>query len=108
MILDTNLALGPGDRPRRLVCVRRAGISSELGARIIPAAIDDLRALHDASVEAGAEVAVRTAYPSYAQQATVFSHWVAVVRRAARAHRQRATGPLRASAGIGPRLRRSR
>ena len=56
----------------------RAGISSELGARIIPAAIDDLRALHDASVEAGAEVSIRTAYRSYAQQASVFSHWVAV------------------------------
>lgn len=78
MVLDTIYTLGPDDRPRRLVSVRKAGIASELGARIIPAAIDDLRALHDASVEAGAEVAIRTAYRSWAQQATVFSHWVAV------------------------------
>lgn len=78
MVLDTRFTLGPGDRPRKLVSVRRAGISSELGARIIPEAIDDLRALHDASVEAGAEVAIRTAYRSYAQQSSVFSHWVAV------------------------------
>ena len=77
MVLDTIVALGPRDRPRRLVSVRKAGISSELGARIIPAAIDDLRALHDASVDAGAEIAVRTAYRSYAQQASVFSSWVA-------------------------------
>lgn len=78
MVLDTIHRLGPDDRPRRLVSVRKAGIASELGARIIPAVVDDLRALHDASVEAGAEVAIRTAYRSYAQQATVFSHWVAV------------------------------
>ncbi len=78
MVLDTRFTLGPGDRPRKLVSVRRAGISSELGARIIPEAIDDLRALHDASVKAGAEVAIRTAYRSYAQQSGVFSHWVAV------------------------------
>jgi len=77
MVLDTVVALGPRDRPRRLVSVRKAGISSELGGRIIPAAIDDLRALHDASVEADAEIAIRTAYRSYAQQASVFSAWVA-------------------------------
>lgn len=78
IVLDTRFTLGPDARPRRLVPVTRAGISSELGARVIPAMIDDLRALHQASVEAGAEVAVRTAYRSYAQQSSVYQHWVAV------------------------------
>lgn len=78
IVLDTRFALGPDARPRRLVSVRRAGISTVLGARVIPELIDDLRALHEASVEAGAEVAVRTGYRSYAQQESVFGHWVAV------------------------------
>jgi D-alanyl-D-alanine carboxypeptidase len=77
MVLDTRFTLGPDDRPRKLVPVGKAGIGTVLGARIIPEAIDDLRALHEASVAAGAEVVIRTAYRSYAQQATVFGSWVA-------------------------------
>lgn len=78
MVLDTRFTLGPDDRPRKLVPVGRAGIGTVLGARIIPEAIDDLRTLHEASVAAGAEVVIRTAYRSYGQQASVFNHWVAV------------------------------
>ena len=78
IVLDTVFALGSRDRPRRLVSVTRAGISSELGARIIPAAIDDLRALHDASVEAGAEVASGPHTARTPSRRHVFSHWVAV------------------------------
>jgi D-alanyl-D-alanine carboxypeptidase len=77
MVLDTRFKVGPDDRPRKLVSVRKAGIGTVLGARIIPEAIDDLRSLHEASVAAGAEVVIRTAYRSYAQQASVFRSWVA-------------------------------
>ncbi|MFN8619311.1 MAG: D-alanyl-D-alanine carboxypeptidase family protein [Chloroflexota bacterium] len=82
MVLDTIHRLPQDAAPKRLVSVRKAGLSSELGARVLPDLIDDLRALHDASVKAGAEIAVRTAYRSYAQQAQVFGHWVATSSKA--------------------------
>lgn len=71
--MDTIYRLPASYVPPRLVSTARAGMQS--GYEVIPEMIDDLRALHAASIEADAEVAVRWAYRSYAEQAGVFAMW---------------------------------
>jgi D-alanyl-D-alanine carboxypeptidase len=88
VLLDTAYTLSSDFAPRSLVNTAKAGIDG--GDVVIPAVIDDLRALHDASVKAGAEVAVRGAYRSYADQELVFADWVKKVgKKAARQYSAR-------------------
>ena len=70
MVLDTIYRLPADFVPKRLVSTKKAGM--EAGYGVIPAMVDDLRALHEASIAAGAEVAVRWAYRSFAEQQHVF------------------------------------
>jgi zinc D-Ala-D-Ala carboxypeptidase len=75
-VLDTIYGLSSDWAPRKLVSTSKAGMQS--GYEIIPAVVDDLRAMHEASAEAGAttEIAIRWAYRSYAEQKAVFAMWV--------------------------------
>ena len=73
MVLDTTYRLPSDHVPPRLVSTARAGLQS--GYEVIPAVIGDLRALHEASIEAKAEIAVRWAYRSYGEQAGAFAFW---------------------------------
>jgi D-alanyl-D-alanine carboxypeptidase len=73
MVLDTVFRLPADYAPPNLVSTRRAGL--QRGYEVIPAVVDDLRALHEASIEAGAEIAVRWAYRSYGEQAGAFAYW---------------------------------
>jgi zinc D-Ala-D-Ala carboxypeptidase len=74
MVLDTLYRLPADFAPPRLVSTRRAGLQS--GYEVIPEVIPDLRALHQASIDDGAEIAVRWAYRSYGEQAGAFAYWV--------------------------------
>lgn len=80
MVLDTVYRLPADYAPRRLVSTRRAGLQS--GFEVIPEVIDDLRAMHQASIRAKAEIAVRWAYRSYGEQAGAFAYWVRDAGRA--------------------------
>jgi D-alanyl-D-alanine carboxypeptidase len=73
-VLDTIYRLPADFAPKKLVSTSKAGLQS--GYEIIPGVVDDLRALHEASSEAGAEIAIRWAYRSYAEQQGAFGHWV--------------------------------
>lgn len=79
VVLDTIYQLPSDYAPATLVSTSRAGIDG--GFQVSKVVINDLRALHDASVAAGAEVAVRSAYRSYAEQQGTFAHWVDVAGR---------------------------
>jgi len=74
-LLDTNLRVGSGYKPRDLVSVSRAGIGGSGEVRTV--VIDDLRAMAAAARRAGKGIAVRSAYRSYSQQISVFNGWVA-------------------------------
>jgi zinc D-Ala-D-Ala carboxypeptidase len=74
MVLDTIYRLPADFAPRKLVSTSKAGLQS--GYEVIPAVIDDLRAMHEASAAAGAEIAIRWAYRSYAEQQGAFGYWV--------------------------------
>jgi D-alanyl-D-alanine carboxypeptidase len=77
MVLDTIYALPAEFAPRRLVSTARAGL--QRGYEIIPAVVDDLRAMHQASIEADAEIAIRWAYRSYGEQVAAHDLWVSQV-----------------------------
>lgn len=73
-LLDTNLKVGRRYSPSDLVPVGRAGIrGSGVVRKVI---IRDLRRLARAAREAGAPIAVQSAYRSYATQEAVFTSWV--------------------------------
>jgi D-alanyl-D-alanine carboxypeptidase len=74
MVLDTIYRLPANFAPRKIVSTSKAGLQK--GYEIIPAVVDDLRAMHEASVTAGAEIAIRWAYRSYAEQQGAFAYWV--------------------------------
>jgi zinc D-Ala-D-Ala carboxypeptidase len=74
-LVDTNLMVGSGYRPRDLVSVASAGIGG--GGDVRAVVIDDLRAMAAAARKAGKGIAVRSAYRSYSQQQAVFNGWVA-------------------------------
>jgi D-alanyl-D-alanine carboxypeptidase len=73
-LLDTNLKVTRTYRPRDLVSVSRANIPGSGQVREL--VIDDLRAMARAARLAGAAVAVRSAYRSYAYQVATFAAWV--------------------------------
>ena len=74
MVLDTVYRLPSTYVPPHLVDTSAAGMQS--GYEVISAVVDDLRAMHEASIAAGAEIAVRWAYRSYGEQAGAFDYWV--------------------------------
>lgn len=74
MVLDTIYRLPADFAPRQLVSTSRAGLQT--GFEVIPAVVDDLKAMHEASIAANAEIAVRWAYRSYAEQQGAFGYWV--------------------------------
>jgi D-alanyl-D-alanine carboxypeptidase len=73
MVLDTIYRLPADFVPKKLVSTSRAGLQK--GYEIIPDVVDDLRAMHEASIEDDAEIAIRWAYRSYAEQQHVFAYW---------------------------------
>lgn len=73
-LLDTVYMVGRAYRPSSLVDTRRAGLNG--GYRVRAALIDDLAALARAARRAGAAVAIRSAYRSYATQEAVFQQQV--------------------------------
>jgi zinc D-Ala-D-Ala carboxypeptidase len=77
MLLDTTHRLPADAAPRDLVRVREAGFDSDHLVRAV--LIDDLRALRRAAAEAGMELAVQSAYRSFAYQQQVFANWVAAL-----------------------------
>src|SRR5262249_10020073 len=74
MVLDTIYRLPADFAPKKLVSTSKAGLQT--GYEIIPAVVDDLRAMHEASAQDGAEIAIRWAYRSYAEQQGAFAYWV--------------------------------
>ncbi|MEA2623638.1 MAG: zinc D-Ala-D-Ala carboxypeptidase [Chloroflexota bacterium] len=79
MVLDTIYRLPADFAPRKLVDTSTAGLQP--GYEVIPDVVDDLRALHEASMDDRAEIAVRWAYRSYAEQQGAFGHWVRTIGR---------------------------
>jgi D-alanyl-D-alanine carboxypeptidase len=73
-LVDTERRVGSGYVPPGLVSVSQAGIGGS--GRVRSALIDDLAAMANAAGDAGAGIAVRSAYRSYAQQKAVFRSWV--------------------------------
>jgi D-alanyl-D-alanine carboxypeptidase len=73
-LLDTNLRVTSAYGPRDLVPVSRAGIPGS--GRVRDLVIEDLRAMARAARQAGAGIAVRSAYRSYAEQVATFASWV--------------------------------
>jgi D-alanyl-D-alanine carboxypeptidase len=73
-IVDTRFRLRSTYAPP-LVSVTRAGFSG--GGSVRPEVIPDLAAMRAAAAAAGAPIAVRSAYRSYATQVTTFRQWVA-------------------------------
>ncbi len=80
-VLDTIFKLPSTYAPRDLVPVSRAGIAGSGSVRSV--VIADLKALTSAASAAGAPIQVRSAYRSYATQATTFKYWVSVAGKAA-------------------------
>lgn len=77
IVLDTIYRLPAEFAPTRLVSTARAGL--QRGYEIIPAVVSDLRAMHEASIEADAEIAIRWAYRSYGEQVAAHNLWVSQV-----------------------------
>ena len=73
-LLDTNLKVTRAYKPDDLVSVSRADIPGSGQVREL--IIDDLRAMARAARQAGAGIAVRSAYRSYAYQVATFAYWV--------------------------------
>ena len=73
-LLDTTYRLPKTYRPVGLTAVSRAGLSG--GGSIRKVAFADLKALARASRQAGARLAVESAYRSYATQVWTFASWV--------------------------------
>ena len=73
MVLDTIHRLPADFVPKRLVSTKKAGMQA--GYEVIPAVVDDLRAMHEASIADGAQIAVRWGYRSYAESKAVFAMW---------------------------------
>ena len=74
MVLDTIYRLPSDFVPKHLVDTSEAGMNG--GLEVIRAVVDDLRAMHEASIKDNAEIAVRWAYRSYGEQAGAFGYWV--------------------------------
>jgi D-alanyl-D-alanine carboxypeptidase len=74
MVLDTIYRLPADFAPKHLVSTSKAGMNG--GLEVIRDVIDDLREMHEDSVRDDAEIAVRWAYRSYAEQAGAFAFWV--------------------------------
>jgi zinc D-Ala-D-Ala carboxypeptidase len=74
MVLDTIYRLPADFAPKKVVSTSKAGLQS--GFEVIPAVVDDLKAMHLASIDDGAEIAVRWAYRSYGEQQGAFAYWV--------------------------------
>jgi zinc D-Ala-D-Ala carboxypeptidase len=74
MLLDTSHRLPADAAPRDLVSVREAGFDSDQRVRAV--LVDDLRALRAAAAEAGLDLAVQSAYRSFAYQERVHAGWV--------------------------------
>jgi D-alanyl-D-alanine carboxypeptidase len=90
MVLDTIYRLPADFAPRKLVSTSKAGMQA--GYEVIPAVVDDLRAMHEASAAARAEIAVRWAYRSYGEQQGAFAYWVRQSGRQAALHRSARPG----------------
>ena len=69
-LLDTTFMLDSGDVPPDLVDVGKAGVPGHGQIRAI--AVDDLRSMHRAAVDAGAEFGIESAYRSYDRQVRTF------------------------------------
>jgi hypothetical protein len=63
--------------PPDLVSTAKAGLVG--GGLVRALAIDDLRAMSDAARDAGAPIAVQSAYRSYGQQQVTFQYWIDVL-----------------------------
>jgi zinc D-Ala-D-Ala carboxypeptidase len=72
--LDTSYRVPATPDPPDLVSVREAGFAGDHRVRAL--LIDDLRALREAALAAGAALEIQSAYRSYAYQAAVFQGWV--------------------------------
>lgn len=81
MVLDTTYRLPSDYAPAHLVSTAGAGLNG--GYQVSAVMLDDLRALHDAAADAGAAIAIQSAYRSYAYQVATFNHWVEVSGEAA-------------------------
>jgi LAS superfamily LD-carboxypeptidase LdcB len=79
-LVDTILEVPKAYVPPDLVSVSAAGI--EGAGKVRAVMIDDLRAMADAARQAGAGIAVKSAYRSYAQQQATFRYWVDQLGRA--------------------------
>ncbi|MEX2501017.1 MAG: M15 family metallopeptidase [Trueperaceae bacterium] len=73
-VLDTVVALPEGWRPNDLVPAREAGFDDDRPVRAV--IVPDLRALRTAAAEDGVALDLRSAFRSYAYQATTFASWV--------------------------------
>ena len=88
IVLDTAVAIQRTDAPPDLVDTARAGLNG--GYRIRAIVVHDLRRLGRAARRAGTELAILSAYRSYAEQADTFAYWMATTgRRAALARSAR-------------------
>jgi len=73
-VLDTVFALPAAWAPEDLVPAREAGFDDDRTVRAV--IVPDLRALREAAEVAGVPLALRSAFRSYAYQATTFAYWV--------------------------------
>ena len=79
-VLDLRFALPAGYAPDDLVDVSRAGLNGSVQVRSV--ALPDLREMVRAGRAAGVQLAVQSAYRSYALQVATFAGWVARAGRA--------------------------
>lgn len=99
-ILDRSYALPPDYAPADLVSVAQAGFAGGAAGQLVTAAVlGDLAAMREASVVAGLQVQVQSAYRSYAEQAVTFGFWAgqlgnegALVRAASPGHSEHQLG----------------
>ncbi|MDZ7707294.1 MAG: M15 family metallopeptidase [Trueperaceae bacterium] len=73
-VLDTVFALPESWAPGDLVPAREAGFNDDRSVRAV--VVPDLRALREAAHADGVSLELRSAYRSYAYQATTFAYWV--------------------------------
>lgn len=73
-VLDTVFALPETWAPDDLVPAREAGFDDDRSVRAV--IVPDLRALREAAQADGVSLALRSAYRSYAYQASTFAYWV--------------------------------
>ena len=75
LVVDTIVRLPKRYVPDDLVGTARAGLNS--GFKVSRVMLDDLEAMADAARQAGAALAVQSAYRSYQYQVSTFAGWVA-------------------------------